>query len=231
MKYVSEKWSEQHKELGRIIRKKDNFDEAVELFLNIHSQLHSYAVSHNKSNYINPLIDDLKVNEYKIMPNRTDETMAWAMWHIARIEDLTMNILIANEMQVFNNEWKTRINVSISDTGNAMTDDEIMKLSRDICIEELLKYRDTVGLRTQEIVKNLKPEDMKKKIPQERLKQVIDGGGLTEHKDSIWLLDYWGSKDYAGLLLMPPTRHLTLHINDCYKLKEAIRTKKKLYYI
>ncbi len=231
LKHINNELSEQHKELIRIIRRKDKLDEAIELFLDIHSQLHSNVVSHDKPNYVNPLINDLKDNEYKIMPNKTDETIAWTIWHITRIEDLTMNILIADEKQVFNNDWKVKMNVNVSDTGNAMTDDEIMKLSKDMFIEELLKYRDAVGLRTQEIVKNLKPEDMKKKIPQERLSKIVDVGGLTEDKNSIWLLDYWGDKDYAGLLLMPPTRHLMMHINDCYKWKEAIRTKKKFFNI
>lgn len=229
MKHISNELSEQHKELIKIIRKKDKFDEAIKLFLDIHSQLHSNAISCDKSNYINPLINDLKENEYKIMPNKTDETIVWALWHIARIEDLTMNVLIADEKQIFNDDWKIKMNTNVSDTGNAMTDDEIMKLSKDMCIEELLKYRDAVGLRTQEIVNNLNPEDIKKTIPRERLDKIVDIGGLTEHKDSIWLLNYWGDKDYAGLLLMPPTRHLIMHINDCYNLKEAIRTKKKLF--
>ncbi len=163
------------------------------------------------------------------MPSKDDETIVWALWHITRIEDLTMNVLIADENQIFNNDWKLKMNVNVSDTGNAMTDDEIMKLSKDMCIKELLNYRDAVGLRTQEIVKNLKPEDMKKAIPKDRLDKIVDIGGLTEQKDSIWLLNYWGEKDYAGLLLMPPTRHLMMHINDCYNLKEAIRTKKKYF--
>lgn len=229
MKYISNELSEQHKELVKIIRKKDKFDDAIKLFLDIHSQLHSNAVSNNIANSINPLIDDLKDNEYRIMPSKDDETMAWAIWHIARIEDLTMNILIAGENQVFNDDWKLKMNVNASDTGNAMNDDEIMKLSKDMCIEELLKYRDAVGIKTQEIVKSFKIEDIKKKVEQERLKLIADVGGIIDHKDSIWLLDYWGEKDYAGLLLMPPTRHLIMHINDCYKWKEQIRTKKKFF--
>ncbi len=229
MKHISTELSEQHKELIKIIKKQDKFEDAIKIFLDIHSQLHSNTVSKEKANLINPLISDLKSDEYRIMPSKDDETIVWALWHITRIEDLTMNVLIADENQIFNNDWKLKMNVNVSDTGNAMTDDEIMKLSKDMCIKELLNYRDAVGLRTQEIVKNLKPEDMKKAIPKDRLDKIVDIGGLTEQKDSIWLLNYWGEKDYAGLLLMPPTRHLMMHINDCYNLKEAIRTKKKYF--
>ena len=47
--------------------------------------------------------------------------------------------------------------------------------------------------------------------------------GTTNHEDSIWLLDFWAKKDIAGILLMPPTRHVMLHLNDCCKWKLAIR--------
>ncbi|MDR1547029.1 MAG: hypothetical protein LBT06_00340 [Hungatella sp.] len=30
-----------------------------------------------------------KADEYAIMPTGKEETMAWVLWHIARIEDLT----------------------------------------------------------------------------------------------------------------------------------------------
>jgi hypothetical protein len=30
------------------------------------------------------------------MPSSKDETIAWVLWYIARIEDLTINILIHN---------------------------------------------------------------------------------------------------------------------------------------
>lgn len=133
MKHISTELSEQHKELIKIIKKQDKFEDAIKIFLDIHSQLHSNTVSKEKANLINPLISDLKSDEYRIMPSKDDETIVWALWHITRIEDLTMNVLIADENQIFNNDWKLKMNVNVSDTGNAMTDDEIMKLSKDMC--------------------------------------------------------------------------------------------------
>ena len=54
-------------------------------------------------------------------------------------------------------------------------------------------------------------------------------GGVTQQEESAWLLDFWGKKDVAGLLLMPPTRHVMLHLNDCCRWKQEIRTKKKFF--
>jgi hypothetical protein len=50
--------------------------------------------------------------------------------------------------------------------------------------------------------------------------------GVTEHKDSVWLLDFWGKKTVAGILLMPITRHQIVHLNDCIKLKERLMHNK-----
>lgn len=33
------------------------------------------------------------------MPTLKDETIAWVLWHIARIEDLIMGILVADDMK------------------------------------------------------------------------------------------------------------------------------------
>ena len=43
------------------------------------------------------------------------------------------------------------------------------------------------------------------------------------------IFDIWAKKDVAGLLLMPPTRHAMLHLNDCCKWKEQIRTRRQYY--
>lgn len=163
------------------------------------------------------------------MPTSKDETIAWAVWHIARIEDLTMNILVGEGQQVFNDAWKQRIGVSVADTGNAMADGEIMDFSKRINVNELLNYRNAVGIRSREILRGLKPEDMKRQIKHGDTTRILDEGGVTRQKDSVWLLDFWGKKDVAGIILMPLTRHQTLHLNDCDKWKKAIRTRKKFF--
>lgn len=226
MKYFGNGLSELHKELNSIIRKNGELEHAKDLFLEIHAKLNLSEVSGTASNEVDELLTDLKLNEYTIMPTAKDETIAWVLWHIARIEDLTMNMLVAGKDQIFNDEWKENLNISIVDTGNALSDDEIMELSRTININELLAYRNEVAKSTRQIVKSLNPEDMSRKVASTDLERIMKNGGVTTQEDSIWLLDFWGKKDVAGLLLMPPTRHVMLHLNDCCKWKELIRAKK-----
>ncbi|WP_455684954.1 DinB family protein [Thomasclavelia sp.] len=229
MKYFGEGLSEQHKELSKLIRKKNSLDKAKFLFLEIHAKLNLSEISNSKENEVDKLFNDLNKNEYAIMPTKKDETIAWVLWHITRIEDLTTNMLIAKENQIFDQTWQRRLNVSITDTGNALDDDEIMYLSKNINIDELICYRNTVSKNTWEIVKNLTNDDMKRKIDLNDLNRILNVGGLTTDEDSIWLLDFWGKKDVAGIILMPLTRHIMLHLNDCCRWKEMIRNKNKYY--
>lgn len=228
MEIVPVDWSDRHKKLNQIIRKTDNYSEAIELILSLHKDLHVNMVSElNDQNLIDTLLEDIKPSEYAVMPSAKDETIAWAIWHIARIEDLTMNILVNNSTQVFNESWKEKMNISISDTGNAMTDDEIMNFSKQINSDELLKYRNEIGIKSREIIRNLHPSDMKRKILPAATTRILQEGGVTGQADSVWLLDFWEKKDVAGIILMPLTRHQTLHLNDCDKWKKMIRKKKK----
>ena len=73
-----------------------------------------------------------------------------------------MNILVGRRNQIFNEDWKKRLHVSITDTGNALQDEEIMALSKEADIQELLKYRNEVGRQTRELVQSLTPEDMRR---------------------------------------------------------------------
>ena len=229
MKYFGHGLSEQHKELNSIIRKSSETQRSKDLFLQIHAKLHPSVVSDTDRNEVDNLLCDLKQNEYAVMPTRKDETIAWVLWHIARIEDLTMNILVAREEQVFNQDWRERLNSRITDTGNALTDDEIMELSRTINTAQLICYRNAVAHKTRDIIRSLSAADLKRRVRQDDIDKILSVGGVTQQENSIWLLDFWGKKDVAGILLMPPARHVMLHLNDCCKWKEFIRTKKTFF--
>ncbi|MBN9386702.1 MAG: DinB family protein [Chloroflexi bacterium] len=226
MGVVPDNWSERHKELNTQIRNADAFSDAVKLTLELHAELHNSKISGIRGeNPVDLLFEDLEPAEFALNPSPKDATIAWATWHIARIEDLTMNILVAGGVQVFNEAWKERMQVSITDTGNALSLDEIIEFSQRICTRELLYYREDVALRSREILQHMKPADMKRKVTAGNIARIRAEGGVTGQAGSSWLLDFWGRKDMAGIILMPLTRHQALHLNACYKWKQQIRKK------
>jgi hypothetical protein len=115
------------------------------------------------------------------------------------------------------------MNVRISDTGNAMTNDEIVDFSSSIDMEALRNYRETVGRKTREIIKGFEPSDFKKIFNSSRLQRILDEGGVLNVEGANWLIDFWGRKDVAGILLMPVTRHHIVHINEAFRLKQKCK--------
>ena len=117
MKYFGAGLGEMHKELGTMIRKADRLEDARRLFSELHGALHLSEVSGGEENELDRLTGDLEDPEYAVMVTSKDETIAWALWHIARLEDLTMNLLVSGGEQVWNREWARRLGTAVADHG------------------------------------------------------------------------------------------------------------------
>ena len=200
MKYFDKnnKLTLMHKELNKIIRKLEMWEISKNLFINLYLEL---------KNKIDNLFKELK--------DCKNENIIWNLWHIMRIEDLIVNILICEKESILNEKLKNELNISITDTGNSLTKEEIKKFAKNINIKKLKYYSDKISKNTINLIKRLKAEDIKRKINKINLEKIINGRGVT--KDNLWLIDYWGKKDIAGLLLMPLSRHIIVHLNQCYK--------------
>jgi len=215
-------WNSQQKLLRDIILKPDRFDEAIKLCLDQHSMVHSSEMSQISAvTFEDELWEGLDELSFRTMPTVKDETVAWSLWHLTRIEDITMNILVADETQIINTDnWIERMNVNVLDTGNAMTDEEIIDLSSNIDMQELRNYRIAVGRKTRDIIQQFKPADLKRKMEPKRLQRILDEGAVLNVDGAKWLIDFWGRKNVAGILLMPVTRHNLVHINESMNIKK-----------
>jgi len=205
--------------LRKIMTGGKQFDEAIALFLRVHAQLHSAQVSQSGEwSFEDAILDDLPEVQFRRIPQNEEHSIAWAIWHIARIEDTAMNLLVAGTAQVlYQEDWLTRMNVDIQHSGNEMTTEEIAALSERVDLSILRGYRVAVGRQTREIVQSLTSADLHKKVAPTRLAQVMAQGALVEAASGV--RDYWGKRTIAGLLLMPASRHILTHINEALMLK------------
>jgi hypothetical protein len=110
---------------------------------------------------------------------------------------------------------------TIVHSGNSMDDAGTATLSARIDIDQLRAYRQSVGRRTRAIVRKLKPEELKQKAEASRLQKVMAEGALLP--EAIGVLNYWSKRTIAGLLLMPPTRHNFLHLNEALRIKQKLQ--------
>jgi hypothetical protein len=210
-------------ELRRIMMRFNQHDEAIRLFLSQHAMLHSAKMAQTKPwSFEDEVLDDMAEEQIRRIPQNCEHSVAWIIWHIARCEDVTMNLLVAGSPQVLNQDgWLERIKTPICHTGNEMDEAGVARFSNSITIGALRAYRVAVGRRTREIVKQLGPEDLKRKVDPARLKRVTEEGAVVEAAG--YIVDYWGKRNIAGLLLMPATRHPIVHLNEALKLKRRRR--------
>jgi hypothetical protein len=105
-----------------------------------------------------------------------------------------------------------------------MDERTVAKLSATIDIKALRSYRLAVGRRTREIVTLLEPNELRQKVDSRRLQQALAEGAVVEAASG--LIDYWGRRTIAGLLLMPATRHNIVHLNEALRIKQKLQSQK-----
>lgn len=217
-------WNQEHQKLQRALSANDH-QKAIELFLNQHAMVHSGKMSKTKLwSFEDEILNDMTEEQIRCIPPGGGHSIAWILFHLARIEDITMNMLVAGTPQLFLREdWVKKLNVSALcvHSANQMDDASVATLSTQIDIGALRTYRQTVGRRTREIIKRLKPEEFKQKVEASRLQKVMDEGALLP--EAIEILNYWSKRTIAGLLLMPPTRHNFLHLNEAGRIKAKLQ--------
>ena len=211
--------NKQQTELRHVIMRPDQHDQAIRLFLRQHAMLHSVKMAQRDLwSFEDDVLNDMTEEQVRRIPRNCEHSIAWCIWHIARIEDVTMNLLVAGSPQVMHRKnWLERMRMTIHDTGNAIDKEGVAQLSATIDFEALRLYRMTVGRRTREIVQQLQPEELKQKVDPIRVQQVMDEGAVVEAARGI--VDYWSRRSIAGLLLMPATRHIIVHLNEALQLK------------
>ncbi len=219
---ILKQWNEKLQYLKKIIYNAEKIDEIKEIILELHGKMFVSEMSEAKSKtFEDELWENLDEETIRNSTNEKGRTIAYGIWHSTRIEDITVNILINDSNQIFEDgDWQKKIKSPIKDTGNALTTEKILEFSCCIDIEELKKYRIAVGKKTGEIIKNLSSKDLKRKMKKESLNRILEEGAVENVEGSNWLIDFWGRKNVAGIIFMPVLRHHSVYLNESLKAKK-----------
>ena len=206
------------KALREALQKPERHEDAIPLFLDQHGILHSAKVAPEAPwSYEDLLLDKLTDTQYRIIPDGQEHSLIWILWHLSRIEDITMNLLVSGKDQLFTQEdWQAKMKAPIKHTGNGTGLETANALDAAVDIDALREYRHAVGRATRRIVKQLTPADFTRKPTPENLQRIKNEGAVLDIGYGV--IDYWGKQTVAGLLLMPPTRHTIIHLNEARRI-------------
>lgn len=178
--------------------------DGLDFFLLRYEQLHRQVVSE--------LLEGLDERAVRGRPHPGVNTIAWLVWHMARIEDVGVNRFVVDRRQVLDDEgWVDRLAVGRRDVGTGMDDAEVDDLSARIDLAALRGYWEAVTRRTLAVVPALRGEDLRAPVPAERVRRVAVEEGAVAPKAG-WLADFWaGDRSRAWILAQTPLLHVGGH--------------------
>jgi hypothetical protein len=193
--------------------------DARDLFLDQHAAVHSAAVGGNKMSLAERTFTGVTDVQMRVRPRPDLNSLAWLMFHIARAEDILVNMMLGGRAQVFDHEWTKRLGVTRRDFGIGMTSDEVTELTDRIDIGALREYRDAVGLRTREIVGGFKPQDWQGTVTAEAVQRAAADGAFGARTEA--LVKGFPGRPRAAILSGIALMHSAGHMGEAATVRSA----------
>jgi hypothetical protein len=216
-------WSDQQQHFRRLLLRSDRHTEAIHAFLEQHAMLHTASlVPGSRWSFQDEASADLTDEQWRHIPRGHLHSIAWLLWHIARTEDVAMNVLLANTDQLmYADHWFEQLAIPARDIGTEMSTTDIAALSVQIDIAAVQGYRRAVGRRTREIVQQVTAGELRQSVEPERIERVKVEGAVVPAAYGV--AEYWGRHTKGNLLLIPATRHSFTHLNEAGRLRRKLR--------
>lgn len=154
------------------------------------------------------------------------KTVAYSLWHIARIEDIVVNSLVRKRAEVFT-DYAQRLHSPIITTGNELKGDQIAAFSGQLDLDALYDYFFALKADTDTWLKTLDYTALKQKFTDSDRAALEALNVVSTDESAHWLVDYWCGKDLKGLIQMPMSRHWIMHIEACLRIIQRLKKGKK----
>jgi hypothetical protein len=187
----------------------------VEFFLGLHAATHAHDVLGGPAGperWLGGLSDD----ELRLRPAAGVNSLVWLLWHMARTEDVAVNLVVAGRAQVFDDAWSRRMRVARRDMGTGMTAAEVAELSERADVAAVRAYRSAVGLRTREVVLSLPRAAWDEELGLADTTGAAEAGAFGPNDDWIAGVGHrpWQGHSRGHQLGQTTIRHNTAHMGE-----------------
>lgn len=194
----------------------------LQFFYDQHATVHSSQVAQSGLwSMYDSIVQGLTEEDLRFCPGPGMNSIAWLIWHMARTEDATVNLLVAGRQQVLSgNGWVEKLKLSAQDIGTGMNDEEVAEFSERVDVPALFAYRVAVGQRTLEVVRSLPEERLSEYIGPDDTQRLFDAGvlGPRAHR----LAKFWEGQRKRFILIMPATGHNFMHLNEALAVRRRL---------
>jgi hypothetical protein len=193
--------------------------DARDLFLSQHAMMHAVTVGGNKMSAAERTFTGLTDEQMRVRPREDLNSLAWLLWHIARAEDIIVNMALAGQSQILDAAWLKRLGTSRRDIGTGMTSAEVTELTGQIDLGALREYRDAVGHRTRELVGGFKTQDWEGQVAAENVQRAAADGAFGARTEL--LVKVFSGRPRALVLSGVALFHSSGHMGEAATVRTA----------
>ena len=159
--------------------------EWIELFLVRYRTLYDF--------WLGILWSEVSEDMMRQRPHPRVNSLAWNLWHIARVEDSALNRFVEDRPQVLDDgDWMEKMALPLRHNGFEMTFEEVDQLNQQIDLQALRGYSEAIHRRTMEITTRLKLADLEEELTRERVELVLIKEGLGSPRAEGLVENYTG---------------------------------------
>jgi uncharacterized damage-inducible protein DinB len=114
------------------------------------------------------------------VPPHGSHSIAWCLWHTARVEDLIINARSRQAPQVWNEDWASRIGLPFEGMGTGMSDEEAAQITiKDM--DAFREYQEAVWQQTDDYLNSITADDLQAERPTRDGGTETIGQGISLH--------------------------------------------------
>jgi hypothetical protein len=194
--------------------------DAVSFFLVQHADLYP-AEDAGRPSYFDRTLRGLSDAELRARPVKGMNSIVWLLWHMARTEDASVNLVVASGRQVLDEAWIQKLGVPWRHMGTGMTEDEVAQVTAKADIAAVRAYRDAVGRRTREVARALPAAAWQQPVEIADTARAQAAGAFGPNAG--WVdgvgLRAWQDQSRAARLAGAALRHNALHLGEAVTVR------------
>jgi DinB superfamily len=194
--------------------------DTLSFFLVQHGHLHSLDVATGES-YADRVFAGLTDDQMRARPGNRLNSLIWLLWHMARTEDVAVNIVVSDGRQILDDDWTRRMNVPWRTIGTGMTDADVGDLTARADVDAVRAYRAAVGRRTQDVVRALRPEEWNEIVGFTDTARAASAGAFAPNTAWVDGVGYkpWQGHSRAAQLAGSAIRHNAMHLGEAVTVR------------
>ena len=172
-----------------------------------HAQLHGTTIPR--------FFAKLNESQLRTRPTATTNSIVWNIWHLLRIEDITLSRFVANVPQVHaQSDWTQRLAIPYGDMGTAMASADVDVLSQHINLAELQQYAAAVAAQGTTSLNAFDTARTGQRWDEAHMRAVVIGESVCIPAIAEGVVSYWGNLTVDQFVVNYTTLHPSLHVGE-----------------